>query len=143
MVFRGEHEVVHAGGLARWHTGGVEVDGIQGVGHLAVFGDGDVEALHDPFGFVARRDVQAFLFAGEERVGSPVDEHAELVVAEPVEFGVGLGGGLGGEGEGEEQGGEGEAGERTGRRLLGAGWKVGNVSSVTSFYIVVGGAGGG
>ena len=110
VMFGGDDEILHASGFGEGDPRfGVEVDGVELMGAFAIFGDGDVEALHDPFGFGVRGDLLAFPFAGEGGVRAPVDEHAEFVVAEPSHAVGGGRGGLGGEeGEGRK---EGEGGE--------------------------------
>ncbi len=86
VMFGGDDQIFHAGGFGEGDDGlGVEFGGVELMGALAIFGDRDVEALHDPFGFGVRRNLLAVPFAGEGGIRAEVDEHAEFIVAEPVQ----------------------------------------------------------
>ena len=68
MMFGGDDHIFHAGGLGEGDPGfGVEMHGIELMGAFAIFGDGNVEALHDPFGFGVRGNLLALPFTGRER----------------------------------------------------------------------------
>jgi hypothetical protein len=111
VVLGRDNEVLHAGRLGEpGKLRGVKPDRVQTVGHFTIIRHRDIEALHDPLGFVAGVYPVALPLSGEEGIRSPVDEHAELVVAEPrhaVVVGRSEAGGMGcGERQGEEHGGE-------------------------------------
>ena len=65
---------------------------------LAVFGDGDLAVVHDPFADAA--DLLALVSAGRDGIDAPVDEHAEAGLAPPFHAGVALVGGFVGVGIG-------------------------------------------
>lgn len=82
VVLAGDHDVAHAGALKE--TGpfvGVEVDRIEGLGVLVIFGLRDLEEVAGPF------------VAAEDRIGAPMDEDAELGVFEPLKAVGSTGGG--------------------------------------------------
>ena len=77
---------------------GVELDRVELLGVRAVFGDGDLAAVHDPLADAG--DLLAVVGAGGDGIDAPVDEHAEPGLAPPGHAGVALGGRLVGVGIG-------------------------------------------
>ncbi|HXB75661.1 MAG TPA: hypothetical protein VNY05_45940 [Candidatus Acidoferrales bacterium] len=45
----------------------------------------DVETLHDPLGVITDRNLPALPFAGQQRIWSEVNEHAEFIVPKPLQ----------------------------------------------------------
>ena len=79
-----DREVFHAGRLGQGNPLlGVKVGRIEAVRHLPVLLYRNVESLHDPFGFRPHRDAMAVPLSGEQRIRTPVDEHAKFVLPEP------------------------------------------------------------
>lgn len=75
---------------------GVELLRIELPRHLAVFGGGNLEELHDPLGVAADLDALALPFPGQFRVWPPVDEHAETALSPPLHACIAFSPGLGG-----------------------------------------------
>ena len=67
------------------HCSALKWRGIKIVRHLAVFRYRYVEPLHDPLGLGADWDLLALPIAREIGIRTPVYEHSELVVLEPLD----------------------------------------------------------
>ena len=82
----------------RTHSSALNFTGLNSLAYCAVFGHGDLAAVHDPLADAG--DLLAVVGAGGDGIDAPVDEHAEAGLAPPFHAGVALGGGLVGVGIG-------------------------------------------
>ena len=90
MVFGGDDDVLHAGGLGQgYNVVRAESGGVETGGEGFVFGDGDGGVIHDPFADAG--DLLAVPRPGGNGVEAPVDEHAEARLSPPPHANVLLG----------------------------------------------------
>ena len=83
VMLAGDHDVLHAGIVGHLDPlFGVEFYGIELGGQLFVFLDGNLGAVHDPLADAG--DGLPLPFSGGNRIEAPVDEEAELGLAEPL-----------------------------------------------------------
>lgn len=89
MMFAGDDDVFHAGGLGEPDPGaGVELDGVKLVGEAFVLGDGHAGLFEEPLAVVGI----ALPFAGRHGVNAPVNEQTKASRVEPRHAtGLGLG----------------------------------------------------
>ena len=82
VVLAGDDDVFHAGFFGELHPlVGIVFDRIELLGVLAIFGHGNLAAVHDPLADAA--DLLAVVGAGGHGIHAPVDEHAEPGLAPP------------------------------------------------------------